>query len=425
MVKRWTYASAVIAILLAISLYGCYSFFTMPSTRSKSSLDLSYQQNAEYVYTAHVKPSIIYDNRTTISVGEPLHLKLIDQLDITLNYNLTSTPKTFDMTDVSVSYEASATLSGGDWSKTYVLKPKASADERFSDTYTLEMKGIQSIVEAIGKETGTTAYSYIYTINPRIILEASAGVTPIVQEFTPTLTVKFEAGKILVEGLRSAKAGSVTHIETETATRSILGLTADVPTVRIATVISSIALGALLVFSVRNTLRERASRSYMDTLDDDIREKIIEASDPPQRIEKAMIKVASLEDLAKVAEEAFKPIIHHSGVFYVLDGDMRYEFNMAAVSADVIPEKTREEKTKIVTRQSSIAQSLIDRSLLFFGLPGAISLLIAAGFALWAIQTLQTASYFSTNMVFLTMVFTDVGLILITISLVLQRSRRT
>ncbi len=37
-----------------------------------------------------------------------------------------------------------------------------------------------------------------------------------------------------------------------------------------------------------------------------------------------------MEDLARVAEEAFKPIMHHKGVFYVLDGDVRYEFHMAA-----------------------------------------------------------------------------------------------
>ena len=58
------------------------------------------------------------------------------------------------------------------------------------------------------------------------------------------------------------------------------------------------------------------------------------------------------------------------------------------------------------------------RAMLFFGLPGIISILIAIGFGLWAIRTLQTTSYFSTNMVILSMVFTDVGLILIAISLI-------
>jgi hypothetical protein len=97
---------------------------------------------------------------------------------------------------------------------------------------------------------------------------------------------------------------------------------------RVASVISSISLGALLVYSMRFTLLERTSRPFMDRLGGDIRDKIIEASEPPQRIERATIRVGSLEDLARVAEEAFKPIIHHGDVFHVLDGDIRYEFKL-------------------------------------------------------------------------------------------------
>ena len=99
---------------------------------------------------------------------------------------------------------------------------------------------------------------------------------------------------------------------------------------RVASVISSISLGALLVYSMRFTLLERASRSFMDRLGGDVREKIIEASEPPELRGKTPIRVGSLEDLARVAEEAFKPIIHHGGVFHVLDGNVRYEFHMAA-----------------------------------------------------------------------------------------------
>jgi len=328
MVNRWTCASAVFAALLVISLYGCYSFVSMPPLRSKNNLDLSYVQSAEYIYTAHVKPSLLYDNRTEVFEGEPLYLKLVDRLDITLTYNLTQTPKTFDMADIRLSYETSGTLSGGDWAKNYALKPKVTTDARFSDTYTLEMKEIQGIVEAIGKETGTGIYTYTYEIKPRISLEASAGGNPIVQEFTPTLTIKFDGGKIQIEGLRSTKVGSVTHLETEAATWGFLGLAAQVGAMKATSIISSISLVALLAASMRFTLQQRASRPLLERLSGDIRDKIIEASEPPELMERAAIRVGSLEDLARVAEEAFKPIIHHGGVFHVLDGDVRYEFHM-------------------------------------------------------------------------------------------------
>jgi hypothetical protein len=303
----------------------------MPLLSSKNNLDLSYVQSAEYVYTAHVKPSILYDNRSEVSEGESLYLNLIDRLDITLHYNLTQTPKNFAMNDMNLSYEASGTLSGGDWAKTYALKPNVNIYAVFSDTYSLEMKEIQGIVEAIGKETGVGGiFTYTYEIKPQIILQATAGGEYIAQEFTPTLTIKFNGGKIQIEGLSSTKAGSVTHLETEAATWGFLGFSAQVGAMKVASIIASISLVALLAVSMRFTLQERASRPHLERLSGDIREKIIEASEPPKTMKRGIIKVGSIEDLAKVAEEAFKPIMHHKGVFYVLDGDVRYEFHMAA-----------------------------------------------------------------------------------------------
>ena len=330
-VSKWKAASALFAVLLVVSLYGCYSFTQRPSKRSRNFVDLHYLHSAEYNYTAIVKPSLLYDNRTEISTGEPLYLKLVEELNITLQYNLTQTPKTVEMTDTTLTCGVSATLSGGDWAKTYPLKPGTVKPLSFNDTYTLNIKEIEGIVDAIGEETGTRVYEYTYEIQPRITLEASAGGEPVEEEFTPTLTIKFEGGRIEFEGLRNAKTGAVTHLETEATTWSLLGLTVAVSAMRTVSILASISLSVLLATSIRFTLLERASRPFLERLGGDIREKIIEASEPPERIERATIKVGSIEDLAKVSEETFKPIIHHDQVFYVLDGDMRYEFTLEEV----------------------------------------------------------------------------------------------
>ena len=85
-------------------------------------------------------------------------------------------------------------------------------------------------------------------------------------------------------------------------------------------------MGIVLAVSVRFTLQERASRTPMERFNGDIKDKIVEAVEPPEYIARVTIKVGSIDDLAKVSEETFKPIIHHSHVFHVLDGDVRYEF---------------------------------------------------------------------------------------------------
>jgi len=327
-VSRWTAASAVFVALLVLSLYACYSFMRMPSTRSKNTVDLQYTQRADYSYTAIVKPSLLYDNRTEISTGEPLYIKLVEHLNITLHYNLTQTPKTVEMTDATLKCEVSAALRSGDWTKTYLQKPRKAEPLSFADTYTLNITEIEGIVETIGEETGISVPTYSYEIRPHIHLKASAGGETIEQEFNPTLTVKFEGGKIEFEGLTSTQPESITHQETEAATWSLLRWTAAVEDMRKASIITSISLAALLAASIHLTIKERAARPLLERLSGDIKDKIIETSEPLERIERATIKVGSLDDLAKVSEETFKPIIHHDDIFYVLDGDLRYEFTL-------------------------------------------------------------------------------------------------
>ena len=160
-VSRWKVASAIFAALMAFSLYGGYCFIQMPAKRSKNAVDLQYTQRAEYGYVALVKPSLLYDNRTEITAGEPLYLKLIEQLNITLQYELTQTPNTVQMTDIKLKYESSATLSGGDWTKTYNLKPKRAATPSFADTYSLVIEEIEEIVNTIGGDRNPSLHLHL------------------------------------------------------------------------------------------------------------------------------------------------------------------------------------------------------------------------------------------------------------------------
>jgi len=329
-VSRWIAVSALLVALFTLSLYGCYFFIRMPLTRYRTNVDLRYTQSADYSYTAFVKPSLLYDNRTEVSEGDPLYVKLVERLNVTFQYELTQEPNTVSMTDNKLKYEVSASLSGGDWAKIYPLSSRRTNTTGFIETYTLNITEIEGIIDTIGEEIGTRAHSYTYEIRPLIRLDASAGNESIEQDFNPTLTIKFELGQIKFKGLTNTMMGSVTHREKEAATYKILGLSGEVSDMRGISIIVAIALSVMLFYSGRSALRERESRTFRERLSRDIREKIIEVQEPPERIERSTIVVDSLGDLARVAEEAFKTIIHHKGVFYVLDGYVRYEFKMEA-----------------------------------------------------------------------------------------------
>jgi hypothetical protein len=325
-VNKWTAISAVLAALLALSLYGYYVFNQMTPIHSTNVTDLQYTQTANYTYTALVKPSAIYENRTHISTGEPLYIKLVEQLNINLEYKATSNPFG-NFTDAKLEYDVSGVLSGGDWNKTYPLGSETLTVTTFIDTYTIEIENIQERVETIGEETGSQAYGYTYAICPQITLEASATGKDIQENFTPTLTIKFEGAQITFEGLNEKKDGSITHTETEKATWSLFGWDLTVFTMRVTSMIASICLTALLAASLYFSFQKRTLKTFLEKLRGDIRDKIIETSELPKWMGQR-IRVNSFEDLVKVSEETFKPIIHHDDTFYVLDDNLRYEFTI-------------------------------------------------------------------------------------------------
>lgn len=327
-VNKWTAISAVLAALLSLSLYGYYVFNQMTPIHSTYVSDLQYTQTANYTYTALVKPSAIYENRTHISTGEPLYIKLVEQLNIKLEYKATLNPLG-NFTDTKLEYDVSGVLSGGDWNKTYPLGSETLTVTTFIDTYTIEIDNIQERVETIGEETGSHAYGYTYAISPQITLEASAAGKHIQENFTPTLTIKFEGAQITFEGLNDNKDGTITHTETEKATWSLFGWDLTVFSMRVTSMIASLCITALLAVSLYFSFQKRALNTFLERMSGDVRDRIIEASELPKRMGQR-IRVNSLEDLAKVSEETFKPIIYHGDMFYVLDGDLSYEFTIEA-----------------------------------------------------------------------------------------------
>ena len=68
---------------------------------------------------------------------------------------------------------------------------------------------------------------------------------------------------------------------------------------------------------------DKALRKYRDLI-------VYSAGLEEERKERTIVRVKSVEDLAKISEETAKPIIHErklaQRIFYVPDGDVRYEF---------------------------------------------------------------------------------------------------
>ena len=326
---------AVLIILLAFSGYLIYFFHDKPLTGSRYVANYEYQQQADYNYVASIKPSVLYENRTTLLPGETAYRSLIKSLNISLTYNFTSTPSP---KHVDITYGVSAVLEAeGQWSKEFVLtSEKTENTPDIKEIYQLNLTEIEELIKVIEKETDTRASTYYYKFVPKIHLNSSINGVSIAEEYTPTLQIKLAPTILEFTGLSHTKQGSIGNQETYETTWSSAGLTITVRHMRYFSYALVLFFSGCLILTAWR-MQKMPPPSFMDMIRKKYLEKIIEAKEPlTKKVEKATIKVEFVEDLVKVSEETFKPIIHETSTvkkgklrrhtFYILDADIKYEF---------------------------------------------------------------------------------------------------
>ncbi|TET18920.1 hypothetical protein E3J74_08435 [Candidatus Bathyarchaeota archaeon] len=330
-------ALAVLIILLAFSGYLIYFFHNKPLTHSRYVANCEYQQQVDYNYVASIKPSMLYENRTKLLPGETAYRSLIKSLNISLTYNFSSNPSP---EHVELTYGVSAVLEAEkQWSKEFVLtSEKTQNTPDIKETYELNLTEIEELIKTIEKETDTRASTYYYKIVPKIRLNSSTAVESIIEEYTPTLQIKLAPTILEFTGLSHTKLGSIGNQETYETSWSLAGFTTTIKNMRYFSYALVLLFSGCLMLMVWRT-QKIPPPPFMETIKKEYREKIIEAKEPlTKKVEKATIKVESVEDLMKVSEETFKPIIHETSTMkkrkvkrhtlYVLDADIKYELVM-------------------------------------------------------------------------------------------------
>ncbi len=327
---------AILITLLAFSAYLAYDFHQNPLTRTTYVPTCSYQQTVNYDCTVYVKPSIVYDNRTTLQPGETAYIHLVKHVDISLAYSFTSNPP---QENFELNYNITATLEAEkEWRRSYILTPEKTQNlTDIHETYTLDIEETDALIKEIEKEANIHAYTYNYKIVPKIHINASTPEGTITEDYTPTLTITLDYSKrkLILTGLTNTKTGSIGDYQTSETTWTFASFTTTIKNMRyISYALVLLFCGCLTLTAWRT--QKMPPPSFIDTIKKEYREKIIEAKEPlTKKVEKATIKVESVEDLAKVSEETFKPIIHETSTvkkgevkrhtFYVLDANIKYE----------------------------------------------------------------------------------------------------
>lgn len=298
--------------LLALVFLGLGIFsFTRPLLRTGD--NLQYQQVGIFFYSAAGTPEV-YDSDTVHS-GEPIFPKLTCSLNLGFAYDLAG-----DQLQGASGIQqlfAKVTDDQSGWQRTIQLKPQAPFNNTsFSTSATLDLCQIETLIVSVEQDTGFHPSTYTLMIYPEVSIAGKIAGQEFHDIFEPHLIFKFDkvhfylnTDDAQIDPLHFSKQGAVSAAGTQENTMAILGVEPRVIDVRVISALGlclSLTMGLLLAMTIYNTARQSQEafiRMKYSSLLVDVYDRGLETLVP-------MIDVATIDDLAKIAERQNTMMLH-------------------------------------------------------------------------------------------------------------------
>ncbi len=337
-------AVAAFGLLLvaAVALAGL-AFSRPASTGSLRSV--TYDQFATFSYTAATR-SGVYDTAAA-QTGDPVFIRLSEAVEVSIQYRFAAA----EPHAVAGNYRVVARITGENgWRRTLPLTPRTDfTGDGFKAQVPLQIADLQYTIATTEHETGVTGRSYKVAIVPEIELAGTLAGQELKERFAPALTFAMDPLQLTVErapegpratgpGATAAAAdpfkpsqkGMVQRPGTKPNTLSILFITLKVQTAR-TLALAGTAL-AVLLGGVAGWLTLQARRAdepaRIQSRYAPLMLKLAEGD--PAGAGTRVVRVASIDDLVKVAGQEGRMILHKNGGlahrYFVADGELVYEY---------------------------------------------------------------------------------------------------
>ena len=325
--------------LLAFSLYSSYYFMQIPVVLNHYVPTCSYMQEADYLCLVTVKPNVIYDNKTLLTPDYIIYSSLSEKIDVSFQYSFSVNPLSTDPPQIK--YGVQAFLKGDSWSKNFTLTNSTIIeDSSVSESYSLNLTEVNSLIDEIEEETLEYSAEYIYEIVPHIEVACNSSAGLIQEEYDPTLSITLSRNKIDFSGLINSESGSLGDYLNSLATWPVLGI--SIRNMQYTSFIGSGFFSLGMIYLAWRLMNKPPS-PLIETIRKKYREKIVESKPTKLGSRKVLIEVKSMEDLDKISEETIKPILHHEET--ITEGVKRYKFQV--LDSDVVYEYKLEEKKEV------------------------------------------------------------------------------
>lgn len=304
----------IVYIVGILSLILAAFAFTRPAQREVPE-NIPYQQTGFYAYSATV-PTGVYDN-DRIESGKAIFPRLTCQVNVAFDYNLHTTLPT----TTSGRYQLIAEIgSSSGWQREIALQPEQAFEgNHFHTEAVLDVCQIEQTIQQVQQITGVQNYQYYLSLTPNVKIQGQIGNKQLQDTFSPPLKFIVEPHQIYLvrsdqEGinpLQPAVAGLLSEMKKETNQLSVFSLNIPVPTARWVAVIGLFL--AIIGLAVPAYLISRAEKSDERLLAQFILgPRLVEISGPALQAGNQLIKLTSLDDLARVAERLGEVVFYQS-----------------------------------------------------------------------------------------------------------------
>ncbi len=329
--------TALLIAVVASLAFGLLALFAYrhPTQVMKNKLT-SYEQQANFRYSADVPPGI-YDS-TSVQNGDPVFRKLTSKLAVEMDYALSSEATV----QVTGAYRMVARIEhpANGWKRTFeLLGSTPFTGPKFTASGTLDLGTIQNAISTLESTAELQgAQNYQLSVVTEITVNGTLGDTPIEQTYNPRLDFTLDPISLVLEsGQEGDDPTSDTTAESSLRQRledndvSVFGFESKVPMLRVGALggLGLSALAALIAWAMIS----RAGADPAGKIAVEHRRLLVEIQGGKLSVEEGpRVEVAGIDDLAKVAEQEGRMILHDQGErghrYFVLSDDAIYYYRL-------------------------------------------------------------------------------------------------
>jgi hypothetical protein len=326
-----------LATLALASLLLALFAFTRPLTRTLFD-DITYQHSGVFSYSAPTPPGI-YDT-DTVQTGEPIFRRLITLVTVNFDYQFMADQPD----DLAGTYRLMAEIGNSSgWQWTVELQPEATfSGPTFNASGVVDLSRVQALIDSVEQQTGLASQQYTLTIVPTVVVSGALADQSLHDTFSPRLVFQLDELQMQLapnssdasDPLEPMQTGLLKRAHEGSNTISLLGLTLQVSTARQLAVMGlALSLAGMLgvgLMMFRATHGDEASRIQLK-----YSPLLIAVHGNDWAASGRVIEVATMDDLAKIAERDGRMILHQengsSHHYFIQDNDLTYRYQAGAL----------------------------------------------------------------------------------------------